>query len=485
MADEHDRVPLRGVPACLRMDLRDERAGGVDRLQRASGRILVHRRRDAVGREDQRRAFGHFLLAVHEDRSALLELSHDVEVVHDLLADVDRRAVELERALDRVHGTFDPGAVATGRREKDALDQDRPMLLGGLTMHDGAPRIISTGGIVSLHTEVLLFNGVPLLVLAAVYLGITIALAPLVWSERERASALELAFLSLFPAVGVLIACVPPAAVLSRWPERRRLVSGWFRAREAEERATALDRNLDSVADVSKALARAGDEEAVAEALLAEVSSLLDVDFAAVATIDEERREARGLLGRVDRQELDWWPETRIDLDRETSAVAKVARERAPLAVEDVAGSSDVSRRLARATGVKSAAFVPLLVDTCVVAVLVAGDTRVPRAFQPDELTLLQAVAGEGALALDRVRSASELEQALERERLVARIGRNVRSELDLEAVLEVTVRETGRALGVSRAFVRLGEPGTPMPVEAEWDAEGVERVSPRVARKL
>ncbi len=379
-------------------------------------------------------------------------------------------------------------------------------------MHDGAPRIISTGGIVSLHTEVLLFNGVPLLVLAAVYLGITIALAPLVWSERERASALELAFLSLFPAVGVLtallgalvlasdtalgghvwisfatvlIACVPPAAVLSRWPERRRLVSGWFRAREAEERATALDRNLDSVADVSKALARAGDEEAVAEALLAEVSSLLDVDFAAVATIDEERREARGLLGRVDRQELDWWPETRIDLDRETSAVAKVARERAPLAVEDVAGSSDVSRRLARATGVKSAAFVPLLVDTCVVAVLVAGDTRVPRAFQPDELTLLQAVAGEGALALDRVRSASELEQALERERLVARIGRNVRSELDLEAVLEVTVRETGRALGVSRAFVRLGEPGTPMPVEAEWDAEGVERVSPRVARKL
>src|SRR6266540_1654211 len=426
MADEHDRVPLRGVPACLRMDLRDERAGGVDRLQRASGRILVHRRRDAVGREDQRRAFGHFLLAVHEDRSALLELSHDVEVVHDLLADVDRRAVELERALDRVHGTFDPGAVATGRREKDALDQDRPMLLGGLTMHDGAPRIISTGGIVSLHTEVLLFNGVPLLVLAAVYLGITIALAPLVWSERERASALELAFLSLFPAVGVLtallgalvlasdtalgghvwisfatvlIACVPPAAVLSRWPERRRLVSGWFRAREAEERATALDRNLDSVADV--------------------------------------------------------------------------------------AGSSDVSRRLARATGVKSAAFVPLLVDTCVVAVLVAGDTRVPRAFQPDELTLLQAVAGEGALALDRVRSASELEQALERERLVARIGRNVRSELDLEAVLEVTVRETGRALGVSRAFVRLGEPGTPMPVEAEWDAEGVERVSPRVARKL
>jgi two-component system, OmpR family, phosphate regulon sensor histidine kinase PhoR len=365
---------------------------------------------------------------------------------------------------------------------------------------------------VSLHTEALFFNGVPLLLLAAVYLGITIALAPLVWSERERASALELAFLSLFPAVGVLtallgslvlasesalgghvwisfatvlIACVPPAAVLSRWRERRQLVSGWFRAREAEQRATALDRNLDAVAVVSRALARAGDELAVAEALLAEVSSLLGVDLALLATVDQGRREARGLVGRRGQQVVEWWPETRIDLDREKSAIGKAVAERTAFAVEDVESSPIVSPRLARATRAKSAAFVPLLIDTRVVAVLAVGDTRTPRAFQPDELTLLQAVAGEGALALDRVRSASELEQALERERLVARIGRNVRSELDLEAVLEVAVRETGRALGVSRAFVRLGEPGTPMPVEAEWAAEGVERVSPRVARKL
>src|SRR5438093_101304 len=57
--------------------------------------------------------------------------------------------------------------------------------------------------------------------------------------------------------------------------------------------------------------------------------------------------------------------------------------------------------------------------------------------------------------------------------RLVAAIGRKVRSELDLEDVLRVAVEETGKASGVSRAFIRLGEPGEPMPIRAEWDDEG------------
>src|SRR5437870_1437140 len=76
-------------------------------------------------------------------------------------------------------------------------------------------------------------------------------------------------------------------------------------------------------------------------------------------------------------------------------------------------------------------------------------------------------------LALDRTRSANALADALEREQLVASIGRKVRSELDLEAVLRIAVEETGVAAGVTRCFLRLGEAGGPMPIRAEWDAEG------------
>ena len=45
---------------------------------------------------------------------------HDVLVVHDLLADVDRRAIEVERLLHRDDRAVDAGAVAAGVGEQDA-----------------------------------------------------------------------------------------------------------------------------------------------------------------------------------------------------------------------------------------------------------------------------------------------------------------------------------------------------------------------------
>ena len=66
---------------------------------------------------------------------------------------------------------------------------------------------------------------------------------------------------------------------------------------------------------------------------------------------------------------------------------------------------------------------------------------------------------------------------ATARQELVARISRQVRSELDLDAVLRVAVTETGEALRVGRCFIRLGEWGGPSPIAAEWDAPGVEPI--------
>ena len=56
-----------------------------------------------------------------EDRAALAQLGDDVLVVDDLLAHVDRRAVELERALDGLDGAVDAGAVAARGGEQQPL----------------------------------------------------------------------------------------------------------------------------------------------------------------------------------------------------------------------------------------------------------------------------------------------------------------------------------------------------------------------------
>src|SRR5438876_6793411 len=242
---------------------------------------------------------------------------------------------------------------------------------------------------------------------------------------------------------------------------------------EAAEAAPAPEREPASVASLSTALARARDAGAVGRTLIDECFSRLGVDFAALAVVSEDGMSATGLLARARDGDEEWWPEVSLDFETEPSGIASAVFEGAPVVVYDVAGSARVNRRLAERVGAKSAVFVPLVTDERVLAVLVLATTKEPRMFTGDELALLQALASESALALDRARASSALAEAVEREQLVASIGRKVRSELDLEAVLRVAVEETGMGVRVTRCFLRLGEPGGPMPIRAEWDAEG------------
>ena len=230
---------------------------------------------------------------------------------------------------------------------------------------------------------------------------------------------------------------------------------------------------LTAIASLSSELVRAKDKHAVARILIDTCFSLLGVDLVAVALVSEDAKRAQGLLAASADGDLDWWSSVAIDFDSEPSGIASAVFEGGPVVVYDVASSQQVNRRLAERSGAKSAVYVPLITEARVPAVLVLATTKAPRVFTGDELSLLQALAAEAALALDRASSADALADALQRERLVASIGRKVRSELDLDDVLRVAVEATGSATGVSRCFLRLGEPSEPMPIAAEWTAPG------------
>jgi PAS domain S-box-containing protein len=221
-------------------------------------------------------------------------------------------------------------------------------------------------------------------------------------------------------------------------------------------------------------LARARDQDAVSRTLLEACLSLLDIDFAAVALVSEDGEHAHGLQAMAPGRDTSWWAEVTLDLEREPSGIASAVFEGGPVVVSDMAGSQRINPHLAEKVGAKSSVFVPIVSEERVLAVLVVATTQAPKAFSGDELSLLQALAAEAALALDRTRSADALAEALERERLVASIGRKVRSELDLDAVLRVAVEETGAAIGVDRCFLRLGERESAMPMAAEWHAQGL-----------
>ena len=240
------------------------------------------------------------------------------------------------------------------------------------------------------QTEAVWFNALPLLILAVAYLLVAVALVPTLWRERSRVAASDLAIALVFVSVGIpaailgaallrdrapvgghvwplfaatVIAIAPAVLFLTRWRDRSEIVISGARAREAEELVSLRDRELDTVALLATSLARTHEPAEAGRALLDEVAALLNVDFAALALIDEDAREAHGLVARAGGEDLSWWGDVRVDLRNEPSGIASAYFDGAPVAVYDVEASQLVSRKLAEAVGAKSAAFVPLPVD--------------------------------------------------------------------------------------------------------------------------
>jgi hypothetical protein len=97
----------------LDVDLRHERARGVENAQTRALRLGAHALRDTDARRT-RRCFRRDLVELLDEHRALaLRIVDDELVVHDLVPDVDRRAVARERLLDDRDRAIDSGAEAT------------------------------------------------------------------------------------------------------------------------------------------------------------------------------------------------------------------------------------------------------------------------------------------------------------------------------------------------------------------------------------
>src|SRR5581483_5559371 len=124
--------------------------------------------------------------------------------------------------------------------------------------------------------------------------------------------------------------------------------------------------------------------------------------------------------------------------------------------------SPRVSARLAEQTGARSAVWVPILAEERVVGVLTAAHTGQRWAFTGEEITLLQVLAGEVALALDRIRSADALAAALGREQATAAIARKLRTQRKVDDLVRIAQHELRDALRLEHVQVTIGDDGRP-----------------------
>jgi two-component system phosphate regulon sensor histidine kinase PhoR len=355
--------------------------------------------------------------------------------------------------------------------------------------------------LVNTATQAVLFNAVPLLILAALYLTVGIALLVALRREGGRIRDPGFATALTFPCVGVaaavigvqilveqepigghalvafpaiLLALVPAIAVARHWADRGLLASGVQRTREAERRSSLRDRELERIGQFSHRLLDADGTDEIARQLLDEVIELCGLDIANLAVVDHETRRARIVAARDGGRDNERLIGSELALDEEASGISTAVREGAAFAVYDAESSAIVNQRLNAIAKVKSCAFVPMRSGEEVIGVVFAA-MREPRVFVDEELALMQTLAAEAGLALAHAQSAAALADALERERLITRISQEVRSRRDLDELLQVAVELTAKAARVDRCYIRLGGAGDATPILVEWAVEGVE----------
>ena len=133
MADQQDLASATVMDLGLAVHLGDERTGRVEGEEPAALRLLGHRLRHPMRREhDGRARIGNLGQVLDEDGALGAQAVHHVPVMHDLVAHIDRGAVERERPFDRLDGAHHAGTEAARRAQHDVEDRLPGRRSGGI-----------------------------------------------------------------------------------------------------------------------------------------------------------------------------------------------------------------------------------------------------------------------------------------------------------------------------------------------------------------
>ncbi|MEP6894647.1 MAG: GAF domain-containing protein [Chloroflexota bacterium] len=144
-----------------------------------------------------------------------------------------------------------------------------------------------------------------------------------------------------------------------------------------------------------------------------------------------------------------------IPLDREQSLVARAARERKGVTVNDVTQAPDfLANPLLPDT--RSELAVPMVVGNRVIGVFDIQSDQVGR-FTDSDVNIQTTLASQLATSIQNVRSFEQSRKQAELESLVNTIGQKIQRTTSIEETLQTAIRELGTAIGASRVKASIG----------------------------
>jgi GAF domain-containing protein len=133
------------------------------------------------------------------------------------------------------------------------------------------------------------------------------------------------------------------------------------------------------------------------------------------------------------------------------------ARRAAMLHQRTVATDSPSSDHDEASSSSQTALMVPLKLRGQVIGTIALHETRHQRPWTAGEITLAETIAEQVTQTIENLRLMDETRRRAARERGAREIADRMQRAADMETLMHITAEELNRALGGSRAYVRLG----------------------------
>jgi len=228
---------------------------------------------------------------------------------------------------------------------------------------------------------------------------------------------------------------------------------------ETKQSQVELDQRARQLAAVAE-ISTASSQELEVDKLLSTVVHLtqrqFDLYHAHIFTYEEATEELRvAACGWKDGDEHEGTNEiVSIPMDKEQSLVARAARTRQAVIVNDVKSEPGWLPN-EKLPDTASEMAVPLVIGDQVLGVMDVQSELI-NAFSEEDANIQMTLASQVATAMQNARSFALAQKQAERETLLNTINQKIQAATSVEAVLQIAARELGHALGAPMTIAQL-----------------------------
>jgi nitrate/nitrite-specific signal transduction histidine kinase len=221
-----------------------------------------------------------------------------------------------------------------------------------------------------------------------------------------------------------------------------------------EQRVAARTRDLEIVAEVGTATATILESKRLLQEVVDLTKERFNLYHSHIYLLDEKGENLVLTAGAGEPGRVMVTEGRSIPLNREQSLVARAARERKGVTVNDVTQAPDfLPNPLLPDT--RSELAVPMVVGGNVIGVFDIQSDQVGR-FTESDVNIQTTLAAQLATSIQNVRSFEQSKKQAELQSLVNMIGSRIQRTTSIEETLQTAIRELGTAIGASRVQAKI-----------------------------